>query len=464
LNVLAAWEKHNLRDIILAALKRHNADYVEIRIEERERTGLSFRGRELEEVSRSFSLGGNVRALVNGGWGFVSFNSLDGLSEKVLSAVTQARMVGQEVSKLAEVQPVVAVLPLVIERDPRDVPLAKKKELLSEYTDLLWSAGPKIQTTRINYADLYTRKWFATSEGSFIEQPRVDIAASFGAVARDGDVVQQAGHSLGSVVSYAAVENQHKKVREVGERALRLLAAPPVKGGEYPVILDPRLAGVFVHEAFGHLSESDFVYENPRVKELMALGKTFGGRQLNIVDGAAIPALRGSYAYDDEGAPAHRTYLIKEGVLVGRLHSRETAGKMGERPTGNARAIDYRFPPIVRMTNTLIEPGQATLQDMLAGIKEGVYAKGSFGGETRMEMFTFSAEEAYMIRNGKIGEPVRGALLSGNVFTTLANIDVIGSDLEWNQGGGCGKGGQMPLPVGDASPHIRISRCVVGGR
>ncbi|MCL5027101.1 MAG: TldD/PmbA family protein, partial [Chloroflexi bacterium] len=145
-------------------------------------------------------------------------------------------------------------------------------------------------------------------------------------------------------------------------------------------------------------------------------------------------------------------------------HSRETAGKMGEAPTGNDRAIGYQYPPIVRMTNTYILPGSVSFADMISGIKEGVYAKGSFGGETRMEMFTFSAEEAYMIRNGAIAEPVRGALLSGNVFVTLANIDAIGNDLEWNQGGGCGKGGQSPLPVGDGSPHIRISRCVVGGR
>jgi len=242
-----------------------------------------------------------------------------------------------------------------------------------------------------------------------------------------------------------------------------LLSAPQVKGGEYTVVLDPVLAGVFVHEAFGHLSESDFVYENEQLRQIMTLGKQFGSTELNIVDGASIPGLRGSYKYDDEGVPATKTYLIREGKLVGRLHSRETAAKMNEEPTGNARAISYRHPPIVRMTNTYIEPGVASFNDIISDIQEGVYAKNWYGGMTSMEMFTFSAGEAYMIRNGKVAELLRPVVLTGNVFTTLNNIEAIGNDLEMNQGGGCGKGAQSPLPVSNGSPHIRIGHCLVGG-
>jgi TldD protein len=256
----------------------------------------------------------------------------------------------------------------------------------------------------------------------------------------------------------------HDQVASAAARAIRLLSAQPPKGGEYTVVLDPKLAGIFAHEAFGHLSESDFIYENPKLQEVLVIGKRFGEPFLNIGDGAAVPGLRGSYKYDDEGTPAQITPLIKEGVLVGRLHSRETAGEMSEQPTGNARAITFRHRPIVRMTNTFIEQGTVPLDTMLADIKEGVYAKGSFGGQTAMEMFTFSAAEAFMIRNGKIAEPLRGVLLSGNVFLTMAGIDAIGNDTQWGQGGGCGKGGQMPLPVSEGSPHIRIRHCVVGGR
>ncbi|MES0278684.1 MAG: TldD/PmbA family protein, partial [Dehalococcoidales bacterium] len=171
----------------------------------------------------------------------------------------------------------------------------------------------------------------------------------------------------------------------------------------------------------------------------------------------------GSYEYDDEGVPSQKTSLIREGRLVGRLHSRETATKMREKPTGNARAASYRFPPIVRMSNTYIEPGGVSFADMIAEIKEGIYVKNWYGGTTSMEMFTFSAGEAYMIRNGKIAEALRPVVLTGNVFTTLGNIDAIGDDLDMNQGGGCGKGAQYPLPVSNGSPHIRIREILVGG-
>jgi TldD protein len=254
-------------------------------------------------------------------------------------------------------------------------------------------------------------------------------------------------------------------VKEMAQNAVNLLTAPQAKAGKYTVVLDPILAGVFVHEAFGHLSESDFVYENDNMRKLMKLGKQFGGEHLNIVDSASDPpGLRGSFKYDDEGVRAVKTYLIREGKLVGRLHSRETAAKMKEQPTGNARAINYRFPPIVRMTNTYIEPGKTSFNDIIADIKEGIYAKNWYGGTTSMEMFTFSAGEAYMIRNGKIAEPIRPIMLTGNVFETLLNIDAIGNDLDMNQGGGCGKGGQMPLPVSNGSPHIRIHDLLIGGK
>src|SRR5439155_168144 len=145
--------------------------------------------------------------------------------------------------------------------------------------------------------------------------------------------------------------------RVVAQRAVDLLDAPRVRGGACPVILDNELAGVFIHEAFGHLSEADFVYENPQAREMMTLGRRFGKPVLNVGDNGAAKGLRGTLPYDDEGTPTQDTPLIKEGILVCRLHSRETAAKLGERPTGNARAISFRHAPIVRMTNTYIAPG-----------------------------------------------------------------------------------------------------------
>ena len=273
---------------------------------------------------------------------------------------------------------------------PLTISLAEKKKLLDEYNALIWCT-PHLQTSVIGYGDSHKRTIFVNSAGSYIEQPRTDITLRISAVAADDGEVQQAGLSLGSRGDFGAITGLHQQVEETAKHAVELLSAPQVKGGEYTVVLDPVLAGVFVHEAFGHLSEADHIYENERLREIMVLGKQFGGKELDIVDSAAIPDLRGSYKYDDEGVPATKTYLIREGELVGRLHSRETAAKMDEAPTGNARAINYLYPPIVRMTNTYIEPGKTSFDEIIADIKEGVYAKNWFGGTTSMEMFTFSA-------------------------------------------------------------------------
>jgi len=400
---------------------------------------------------------------VRGGWGFVSFNEPKELRKRVEEAVRAARHVGRETSALAAVEPVVDTVPLEVKKDPRTIPLATKKEMLDRYNETMLSVDG-VTSTNVTYSDGHKRVVFASSEGSFTEQERIDVVSRLAATARkDGDM-QQASMGLGALNDFSYIETLDETARHLGKRAVELLSAPYVKAGTYPVVLDPVLAGVFCHEAFGHLSESDFVYENERMKEIMVLGRQFAQPHLNIVDGAAVPDLRGSFRYDDEGTPAQKTDLIREGVLVGRLHSRETAGKMGERPTGNARALDYRFPPIVRMTNTYTERGDLRFEDVTADIDEGVYARNWFGGTTSMEMFTFSAGEAYMIRNGKVAELLRPVKLTGNLFTTLMNIDALGNDMDFNQGGGCGKAGQMPLPVSNGSPHIRIQDCVVGER
>ncbi len=447
---------------LAGALKKHDADYIEARLEESQTSHITYRGKKLESVGRSSATGGNVRALVKGGWGFASFDNFEDLAGRVELAVKQARLVGSTKSELAPVEPVVDTAPRET-KNPVAIPLAEKKQVLDEYNDIIWRT-PQVQTSVINYGDSRKSVIFLNSSGSYIEQQRSDVTLRLTVIAaRDGDV-QQAGFSLGSRGEFDSIKALHQQVQEAASRAVKLLSAPQAKGGEYTVVLDPVLAGVFVHEALGHLSESDFVYENDRMRQIMTLGKKFGGRHLNIVDTATVPGLRGSYKYDDEGTPATKTYLIREGKLVGRLHSRETAAKMKEKPTGNARAIDYRYPPIVRMTNTYIEPGALTFEEMIGDIKEGIYAKNWYGGMTSMEMFTFSAGEAYMIRDGRLAEVVRPVMLTGNVFTTLKNIDAIGNDLDMNQGGGCGKAGQMPLPVSNGSPHIRISRCLVGGK
>ena len=443
---------------------KDKVDYLEIRVEQSESTGLSFRGKQLDAVDRSFSLGGGIRACHNGGWSFVTFNGLKELNVRIEEAISQAKLVGKEETQLAQVEPIEDYVPEEIKRDPRSVSLQDKRKLLEAYNEILLNFDPRIQTTMASIGDRFATKTFANSTGSCIVQERLDINGRFAAIARGEDgVVRQGFESVHSRNDFDVLVGIEDRVRGAAERAVRQLEAKSVKGGQYTVILDPYLSGVFIHEAFGHLSEADFVYENPKMQELLTLGKPMGIKQLNVVDDATMENLPGSMKYDDEGVPGQRKYLIKDGVLSQRLHSLETAGKMTEAPTGNARAIRANYPPIVRMTNTAIEPGETPLEEMFKDVKEGVYAVRMLGGQTNGELFTFAAAEGYMIRDGKIAEPVSDVTLSGNVFQTLQDIDAISSDTLYTNGG-CGKGGQMPLPVSVGGPHIRIKNVVVGGR
>jgi len=452
------------RERIEAALRRSRADYTEIRIERKRTTRIVFHGKRLETVSTTIDEGGIVRALLRrNGWGISTFNSLETLEERVEQAYQNARLVqAEEPISLAEVPPAQDEIRAQLGRDFRQVPLEEKKELIQAYNEILLSF-PKIVDTQATYADQFITVIYANSEGAFIVEERPMVTAHLVATARDGSNVQRAADGLSVPAGYEAVLGQEEIARTVAQRAVDLLSAETVVGGVYPVICDPKLAGVFIHEAFGHLSEADFVYANPQAQEMMVLGRRFGREILNIIDDGTIPGLRGTHRYDDEGTPMQRTELVREGVLVGRLHSRETAARMGERPTGNARATGYRYPPIVRMTNTFIDAGNTSFEEMIAEIKLGVYACDAIGGQTMLENFSFSAGYGYMIRNGRIAEMVKDVVLSGNLFTTLQNIDAIGDDLTFSRLGTCGKG-QGGLPVSTGAPHIRIQNVIMGGR
>lgn len=455
-----------MRERIESALRKSDAEYTEIRIESAISSWVNFRGEQLDNIGSSKTLGGIVRALVKGGWGYATFNELDDLEIRVKEACESARLVGKEESKFAEVEPVVDEIKATLEKDFRAISLAEKKSVIEEYNRIILGYHDKIETSNVGYSDSFRKIWYANSEGTYIEDERPDIVVFTSATARDGDNVQHGRESLSGRAGFQIVEGFQKKAEMAAKKAVDLLSAPPVTGGKYTVIIDPKLAGVFAHEAFGHLSESDFVYENERMKQIMVLGKRFGSDILNIIDDGTIPCQLGTHRYDDEGVKTRKNYLIKDGILVGRLHSRETAAKMGEQPTGNARAIGYQYQPIVRMTNTYIDKGDSTFEEMIKDVKLGLYALDFIGGQTAMEMFTFSAAYGYMIRDGNIAELVRDVVLTGNVFETLMNIDMLDNAVRWAPGGpgGCGKGAQQGLRTGLGGPHVRIQNVVVGGR
>ena len=455
-----------MRQRLEDALRASDAEFADIRIEDVTSSWVDYRGEELDGIGSSKTIGGIVRALVKGGWGYATFNDLSDLETRVVEACESARLVAQEKSHFFPVEPVVDEIAAELEVDFTEVPLSRKRDVIEEYNQIILGYHPKIQTSNVGYRDGYRKLWYANTEGTYVADVQPDVYVFTEATAREDDNVQHGVEMNGGSAGFQLVEGFQAKAELAAKRAVDLLSAPPVPGGTYTVVVDSVLAGVFIHEAFGHLSESDFIYENERMRELMQLGKRFGSDILNVVDDGSVPGQLGTHPYDFEGVRTRKNYLIRDGILVGRLHSRETAAKMGEQPTGNARSIGFQYPPIVRMTNTTIEKGSATFEDMIADVDLGVYAINAIGGQTSMEMFTFSAAYAYMIRDGQIAELIRDVALTGNVFETMMNIDMLSDTVEWAPGGpgGCGKGGQNGLRIGFGGPHARIRNVVIGGR
>jgi TldD protein len=401
-----------------------------------------------------------------GGWGFASFNGEEDMAASLKLAVDSAKAAGIAVnteSRLAKVPVVVEDVCPDWVLHPEAITLDEKIRILANYHKQVLSYE-NIPAASVHYGETCTTIVFANSEGTFIRQEKLDLAGSISAQGRKGDVSAIQTVGFGSSIGIDKVLNLNAEIQKMCERTQKLLDAELMKAGTYTVICDPAHTGLFVHEAFGHLSEADDLYKNPAFLKAMTLGRVLGKPILNIYDTGDQMQNRGGLIYDDEGVKCEIAPLVKEGVLVGRLNSRQSAAQLDEKPTGSARALNFNFPPICRMRGTCIGVGESTFDDMLKDVKLGVYAVGSGGGETNGEMFNFAASYGIMIRDGKLAELVREVKLMGNVFTTLENIDMIGNDSEGRNGsGGCGKGAQAPLPTSGECPHIRIQNVVVGG-
>lgn len=455
-----------MKSFLVSALKRYapECDYLEVRVEETEMTGIGFRGRHLDGLRESEERGGCVRALYKGGWGFVTFNELENLEQWIREAIKQAKLIGQGHTTLADVPVVVAEVRPRLLNNPRLVSVQRKIEILKQYNEQILAADQRIPTSAASYADAKRVVIFCNSAGSYILQEKYDLGMNLVPIGVHKGQTQMDSVTCGSSNDFSVVFGHEKAVEAACQRVVQLLDAPPIKGGVYTVIANQTLAGTFAHEAFGHTSEGEKVYENKRLQEIMKLGAEFGSSVLNIYDTGLVEGSRGAIVYDDEGVAAQHTDLITAGILSGRLHSRETAGKMGEPATGNARAVSYKYPPIPRMRITCIAGGETPLEDMIKSVKLGVYACDAFGGQGG-EMFTFTAGRGYMIRDGRLEEMVKDVTLSGNLFVTLKNITMIGDDFQIHEaGGGCGKGEQFPLPVATGAPHILIQDVTIGGR
>jgi TldD protein len=451
-----------MRDRMAEALKRSKADFTEIRIESKDSTAIGYRGQNLENCGTSRDVGGLVRVLHQGSWGVSTFNNLDELPRHIELALECAKSLTDGDENIAPQAPHEYEGSINIEQFFGNYSLAAKKEIVEHYNEVMLRQ-PGIKDASVTYSDDLLTMYYANSEGTYVKQARPYARLIFSAMATDGSNVQTARDNVFVGWDFSQIQGVELKIEAVAKRAVDLLKAEPIKAGNYTVVANSRLAGLFIHEAFGHLSEADGIERNPRAQDMMRLGRRFGPDILNVSDGGIHPNLQGTMLFDDEGTPTQETYMIRNGELVGRLHNRQTAARLGETPTGNARATDYRWPPIVRMTNTCIKPGETEFQDMIKDIELGIYALDSMGGQTAQENFSFSSAYAYMIRNGQIAEMVRDVILAGNVFNTLNNIEAIGNDFKWHAGF-CGKGQGGWLPVSMGAPHLRIKNVLIGGQ
>lgn len=227
------------------------------------------------------------------------------------------------------------------------------------------------------------------------------------------------------------------------------------------MVLSPEATGVFTHESFGHKSESDFMVGDEAMAKEWALGKKVATDCVTIVDDGNEHG-SGFVQYDDEGTKAKKTMIITDGILTGRLHSAATATALEEGLTSNARAMNFEFEPIVRMTTTYIAKGDRKKDDIISEIKEGIYVDTIRHG-SGMSTFTIAPNRAYKIENGKITKPVKVSVVTGNVFSTLGEIDAVSQEFDLLSfvGGGCGKMEQFPLPVGFGGPFIRVKKLKV---
>ena len=231
--------------------------------------------------------------------------------------------------------------------------------------------------------------------------------------------------------------------------------AVDVQPGDYECVLSPVVTAMFTHESFGHKSEADFMLNDKTLRDEWVMGKKVGSEKISICD-AGDMLNHGYVPYDDEGTAASKTYLMKDGILTGRLHDAKSAGILGEEKTGNSRAQSYHHQPIVRMTNTYMEAGTDKLEDMIASIKDGIYVKDVSNG-TGNSTFVMNPTLCYRIRDGKVCEPVRVHMITGSVFQTLFDVDAVGDDFELFDTYTCGKGGQS-VNVSAGGPSIRVKK------
>jgi TldD protein len=342
--------------------------------------------------------------------------------------------------------------------------LDSKTDLVHAADRAARSAGGEIRQVKVNYGDTLRSMSVFNSEGVSASDVRPQVVISIRAVSSDGNILQTGMRSSGGQfgLENLCVDDVEALARKAGETAIRMLHAPHAPAGRMTVVLSGQAGGTMIHEAIGHGLEGDAVFKNLSIYS-GKLGEKIASEYVTVIDDATLEGKRGSYRFDDEGTAAQRTVAVENGVLTGFLLDRRSAMKLEMEPSGNGRRENFRFRPIVRMSNTMIGPGDHDPDEIISSVDSGLFVVRMGGGQvdTSSGDFVFKVSEAYLIENGKVTGPVRGATLIGNGPAVLERIDMVGNDPGFDIGT-CGKDGQH-VPVSDAQPTIRIPAITVGG-
>ncbi len=433
--------------------------YADVRIEDRYNTFISYRDGRLEDCREASLQRAFIRVFDGQMWYYASTSRLEDIQSELDALYLMGRpdcdIEANEIVKRFQINRDKKLK--FSDRRVKDISIQDKREFLYAQSSLFQGRYQKSLTAC--YLDKYTLHSFYSSKGAELEHDfqTAGIACNLGLGFNGESFEEQFSRAAVSFMELKQKVSQVDIKEFIDECENFLINAVPVQPGSFPVVLSPIAAGVFAHESFGHKSEADFMIGDETLKKEWALGKRVGPENLSIYDSGLIEG-SGYTPYDDEGSAASKTYLIRDGVLTGRLHSVRTACELNESATGNARAVSAWFEPIVRMTNTVIQEGELPLEKLFGAVKRGYFIKSVRHG-SGMSTFTLAPGLCYEIIDGRIGKPVKIAVITGSVFETLGLINGLSDKCEIHAfvTGGCGKMEQYPLSVGMGGPYVSVS-------
>ncbi len=451
-----------------AALGRQ-IDYADLYFEYRISEALSLEEGMIKRASKNISQGVGVRALAGEKTGYafsdeISVQNLE-LAGSRAKAIAEWADAGNPPRVRVGAIPPHDLYPVRIQ--PIETPVEKKLDLLQRIDAIARKEDPRIVQVMASFACEYKIVLVATSAGVLIGDIQPLSRLNITCIAQQGDNRQMGtcgGGGRAEFEFFLEEDRFERYAKEAARLAIVNLSAANAPAGTMDVVLGPGWPGVLLHEAIGHGLEGDF---NRKKTSAFTdrIGQRVASELVTVVDDGTIPSRRGSLNMDDEGTPTGRTVLIERGILRGYMQDRLNARLMGMKPTGNGRRESYAYQPMPRMTNTFMLPGDSTPEQIIASVKRGLYAVTFGGGQVDITSgkFVFSASEAYLIEDGRITRPVKGATLIGHGPEVLTRVTMVGNNLKLDEGiGTCGKDGQL-VPVGVGLPTIKVERLTVGG-